>query len=54
MGLWNRIRERWRRGKERDEEFERKVAIDQYLKERDRYQREQTRSPRLPPRGDRG
>jgi hypothetical protein len=54
MGLWSRIKESWRQAKERDEEAERNAALDRYMKDRDRYEREQTRSPRLPPRGDRG
>jgi hypothetical protein len=54
MGLWKRIRDSMRQGKERDQEVEREAAIDRMLKEQDRLHREQGRSPRLPPRGDRG
>ena len=54
MGLWSRFRDWMREGKERDAEEEKQAAIERHLKDRDRYAREQTRSPRLPPRGDRG
>ena len=54
MGLLKRIVDSWRAAKEREQELNRQAAIDDYLKDRDRYEREQPRSPRLPPRGDRG
>jgi hypothetical protein len=54
MGLWQRIKGSWKAGKLRDEEAEKQAALDRLMKDRDRYAREQTRSPRLPPRGDRG
>lgn len=54
MGLWKRLKGAWDEGKRRDEEAEKQAALDRLAKEHDRYHREQTRSPRLPPRGDRG
>jgi len=54
MGLWKRLRESWRQAKLRGEEAEKQAAIDRLMRDRDQAQREQTRSPRLPPRGDRG
>ena len=54
MGLWARIRNSWRSSKERDEEAEKQAIIDKHMRELERQQREQGRSARLPPRGDRG
>ena len=54
MGLWKWMREQWRAGKERDEEVEKQAIIDRHMRTLERQQLEQTRSPRLPPRGDRG
>jgi hypothetical protein len=54
MGLWKWIVDSWRQGRLRDEEAEKNAAIDKLLRERDHLYREQSRDPRLPPRGDRG
>jgi hypothetical protein len=54
MGLWSRFRDWMREGKERDAEVDKQAAIERHMKDLERAQREQTRSPRLPPRGDRG
>lgn len=54
MGLWKKISDSWRKSKERDEEAEKQVLIDKHMRELERVQQQQARSPRLPPRGDRG
>ena len=54
MGIWKRIRDSWRASKERDEEVEKQAIIDRHMRDLERQQVDQTRSPRLPPRGDRG
>jgi hypothetical protein len=54
MGLWKKIRDSWREAKERDEEVEKQAIIDRHMRDVERQQHEQGRSPRLPPRGDRG
>ena len=54
MGLWSRIKKSWQDSKQHDEEVEKQAVIDRHMRDLERQQREQTRSPRLPPRGDRG
>ena len=54
MGLWKRIRDSWRQAKERDEEIEKQAIVDRHMRDLERQQQQQTHSPRLPPRCDRG
>jgi hypothetical protein len=54
MGFWKKIRDSWRESKERDDEAEKQAIVERHMKDLERAQQEQGRSPRLPPRGDRG